>query len=85
MQFLTKLKAWFATSSSIIGTSGIGGALTAVASGASWISVLPLLVGGVIAILMPQRPQIAADARTIVTDTVKLVGDLNVTAPPAAP
>ena len=66
--------AWLRQPTSIAGLAGIAGTLTGVASHAlTWELAAPLLVGGAIALLIPESPKARADGEHLAVDALAAV------------
>ena len=63
--------SWLRQPTSIAGLAGLAGTLTAVAAGdLSWLAAAPLLVGGVVALVIPESPKARADSEHLAVDAL---------------
>lgn len=69
------LKQFFHQPSTVLGLSGITGALTGVLSGQmTWLHAVPVMVGSLVAILVPDNTALQHDAAAVTADLLNPKG-----------
>lgn len=77
MNFLQKLAAWFRQPTTIAGVSTVFGTLVAILTKQmSFPAGAPVIVGGLMAMALPDNTKAAAQAQQLATDAINLAGAL---------